>query len=290
MLGLDPGALALEPDFGGYGGGVLHGPWPPQPLPQSEVGAGQARRFAGAMPGPCLAIGGNATAGRAVARPWPQLLEGLSGRLVVNCAMPHAGVDAMLQNADLMAAARSAELCLIELPDAITLSNGFYAVHPRRNDRFLRADPLLQRLYPEIDFTPFSFIRHMVLTLWKTDAARFEEVRRVLAQRWSERMELLLERLEGRVVLIWWGNRRPLAPGDPLGLRPGAPQLVDRRMIEQLRRAADGLVEVVETERFRSSALPHDPAEDFAARLLPGPESHAAMAGQLLPWLRQPTL
>lgn len=240
-------------------------------------------------PGFCLAVGGNATAGRCVDAAWPQLLEKTSGRMVANFALPHLGVDAMLRDADLLSAAAGADLRFIELPDAITLSNRFYAVHPRRNDRFVRAEPLLQRLYPEVDFTDFTFIRHLIGSLWQLDAVRFTAVREELARCWLERMELLIDRLEGPVVLIWWGNRPPPPPGAVQGLAPGAPQLVDREMLAKLRNCSRGVVEMV----IPSALIPYlsgrgRKTEMLAARELPGAAAHVALARSLLPWMRRP--
>jgi hypothetical protein len=54
------------------------------------------------------------------------------------------------------------------------LSNPYYTVHPRRNDRFLRASARLQNLYQDVDFTEFHFTRHMLQTLQMVSAPRFE--------------------------------------------------------------------------------------------------------------------
>ena len=240
-------------------------------------------------PGYCLAVGGNATAGRFVSRPWPHLLERRSGRVICNFARPHAGLDAMIGNVELMRVAALAELRLIEVPDAITMTNGYYAVHPRRNDRFVRAEPALIRLYPEVDFTQFSFTRHLVISLWAQDPERFELLRAALSARWLARMEELLHRLDGRSVLIWWAKRPPLAPGAEANLRPGAPQLVDHAMLEAVRPRVDGLVKVVIPEVIDDPSRKRvDPAAVVAAHELPSEHAHGEIARQLLPWLRLP--
>ena len=61
----------------------------------------------------------------------------------------------------------------------VTAPNRFYAVHPRRNDRFLRPSAKIEALFPEIDFTEFSFNRHMLSALESVSADRFGQVRRV---------------------------------------------------------------------------------------------------------------
>ncbi len=62
------------------------------------------------------------------------------------------------------------------------LSNTFYSVHPRRNDRFLGATPRLRALYPEMDFTDFAFARHLLHSLSALASRRFSEVTAQLHQ------------------------------------------------------------------------------------------------------------
>lgn len=241
-----------------------------------------------AQPGYCVALGGDGTAGRFVAESWPRLLERLSGRMVLNFAAPHSGLDAMLVDGELLRVAAGARLRLIEIPNAINLTNPFYKVHLRRNERIVAATPLLGRLYPEVDFTEFSFTRHMILRLWEVDRERFMEVSKVLSQVWSEKIELLLDKLEGASVLIWWGNRPPLAKGDEQALLPGAPMLVDAEMIMAVREMAEGLVELVTPDHLGGAPQrPRGPLDVVAARELPGAESHSTLAARLLPWLYQ---
>ena len=54
---------------------------------------------------------------------------------------------------------------MIQVSGAQNLSNRFHAVHPRRNDRFLRASTLLKTIYRDVDFTEFNFTRHLLTTL-----------------------------------------------------------------------------------------------------------------------------
>ncbi len=57
-------------------------------------------------------------------------------------------------------------MTVIQVMGAHNMSNRFYAVHPRRNDRFLRASlGCCKTIYPEVDFTEFNFTRHMLTAL-----------------------------------------------------------------------------------------------------------------------------
>jgi hypothetical protein len=60
---------------------------------------------------------------------------------------------------------------------AQNLSNRLYTVHPRRNDRFLRASGILRTIYRDVDFTEFHFTRHMLDHLRCLSEDRFDIVR-----------------------------------------------------------------------------------------------------------------
>lgn len=267
-----PGAGALDYFPCRYGAArlVFRGPW-------------RAVR-----PGYSVALGGAATYGRFVARPWPQLLEQASGQMVLNLGVPQAGPDAWLAEPELLDLAARARLRFLAVPGAVNLSNRFYTVHPRRNDRFLRASPLLQRLYPEIDFTDFAFTRHLVRVLASHGAPRFAELAQGLSQAWLDRMGQLMAALKGPTVLVWFADRPPPLPDDPPDLAQGAPLLVDRMMLTALRPHLAGLVELVHPACAGSTeGKSFAPFEAPAAAALPGPAAHQALADALLPWLRQ---
>ncbi|WP_323040813.1 DUF6473 family protein [Gemmobacter sp.] len=265
-----PGAGALDyfPCRYGQSRLVFRGPW-------------RAARGAYAV-----ALGGEETYGRFVADPWPRRLEGATGRMVLNLGVPHAGPDAWLHDPEVLRLAMGADLRILQVPGAVNLSNPLYTVHPRRNDRFLRASPRLQRLFPEVDFMDFAFTRHMIRALAGRGQPRFAEVAQVLAAAWLERMGALLDGLGGRTVLLWFADRPPPAPGARMQLAPGAPLLVDTMMLRAVRPRVAGLVEV-QSPRFTGNTHGMDfgPLEEAAARSLPGPEGHEAVALALMPWL-----
>jgi hypothetical protein len=61
-----------------------------------------------------------------------------------------------------IAEARAATAIVLQIQGAQTLSNRLYTVHPRRNDRFVRASGILRTIYRDVDFTEFHFTRHML--------------------------------------------------------------------------------------------------------------------------------
>ena len=143
------------------------------------------------------------------------------GRLLSPSALVE-GVDAHLADPALAERARMAQAFVLVLPPLGNLSNPFYAVHPRRNDRFVTARAPLRALYPEIDFAVFAFTGALLGTLAATCPVRFVEMRRDLSRHWTGAMTELLQRLPARGVLLEppaapWLARPPL-PHHP-GLR-----------------------------------------------------------------------
>lgn len=233
-----------------------------------------------------VALGGEETYGRFIADPWPARLEAAGGRMVLNMGVPHAGPDAWLNEPDLLRLAAGAELRILQVPGAVNLSNPLYTVHPRRNDRFLRASPRLQRMFPEVDFMDFAFTRHMIRALAGRSPQRFAELAQVLGETWLARMAELLEALGGRTVLLWFADRPPPLPGERLRLAQGAPLLVDTMMLQAVRPRVAGLVEVASPAfTGNTQGMDFGPLEAAAARALPGPEAHEEVARALLPWL-----
>jgi hypothetical protein len=231
------------------------------------------------------ALGGAETYGRFVAHPWPDLLEQQSGRMVLNLGCPSAGPDAWLNEPDLLRLMSRANLRIVQVQGAGTLSNRFFSVHPRRNDRFLRASPRLRRLYPEVDFTEFTFTGHLLASLAALGGPRFVEVAEELGQVWVQRMADLLGVLKGPTTLLWLADRPPPSPAQRLGLAPGAPLLVDSAMLAAVqRKGGAGLVEVVLASRDGGIEGKHfAELEEPAALASPGPAAHLAIARALLP-------
>jgi hypothetical protein len=104
---------------------------------------------------------------------FPELLEDHVGLPVVNLGAINAGIDVFSCDETVLSACSGARAVVLQAMGAHNLRNRFYSVHQRRNDRFLRASPLLSTLYPEVDFTEFAFTRHLIQTLHDTDPGGF---------------------------------------------------------------------------------------------------------------------
>ncbi|MEY4982993.1 MAG: hypothetical protein RIR62_1259 [Pseudomonadota bacterium] len=233
-------------------------------------------------------LGGSETYGKFVPTPFPALCETATGRVSVNLGAMQAGPDVWLNDPAVLDVAARAAVTVVQIPGAVNLTNRLYSVHPRRNDRFLRASPLLQSLYREVDFTEFSFVRHMLGSLRAASPDKFGVLAEELRQAWQGRMKTVLSRLPGVKVLLWVGSAAPPAAGQALVPEGDAP-LVDRAMIDAIRRHANEYVEVVTSPFARAqgtAGMVFDSSEEAAARGLPGPAAHAEIAGALAPVLR----
>ncbi len=189
-------------------------------------------------------IGGTETYGKFLERPYPALLEERLGSTFVNLGCVNAGLDVFVNDPTVLEICTNAELVVVQATGAQNMSNRFYAVHPRRNDRFLRASNLLKTIYREVDFSDINFTRHLLKVLWEASPDKFAMVEAELKEAWLGRMKGLIARLEGRVVLLWMADH---APEEAPAYSPEAPDplFLDAQMIDTLRPLLAGLAEVV---------------------------------------------
>ena len=159
-----------------------------------------------------LFLGGTETFGRFVPEPFPALLAGRLGIAAVNMGCVNAGLDAYAGDATVLAAAARAETTVIQAIGAHNLSNRFYSVHPRRNDRFTVAQAPLRDLYPEEDFTDYAFTQHLLGALQRRCPRRFARVVEELQSVWRARMSQILAETRGRAVLLWIADAPPPTP------------------------------------------------------------------------------
>lgn len=232
-------------------------------------------------------LGGTESYGRFVDRPYPDRLQTLTGVRSVNFACLNAGVDAFLNTEEVIQASRGATLRVVQVLGAQNMTNRYYSVHPRRNDRFLRASPSLKSLFGEVDFTTFNFTRHMLATLRDVSPERFAILAETLKLSWISRMRQLLSSVGGPVVLLRMADHAPPPPGAEPRLDRD-PLLVDAEMIAAVVPFATVHVDV---RIPLASEDPPDarglsPYQAAAAAEMPGPRAHVAVAEALAPVLR----
>ncbi|MBV2359805.1 hypothetical protein KUH32_08465 [Thalassococcus sp. CAU 1522] len=237
-------------------------------------------------------IGGTETYGRFMPEPYPVLLERATGRPCVNFGGINAGLDLYLKDPAILGVLAGARVVVMQVMGAQNMSNRFYAVHPRRNDRFLRASERLQELFPEVDFTEFHFTRHMLVRLHDLCPARFGTLVEELRLSWVARMKHLLAMLPGSVVLVWLADH---LPGSGDGVEAGDPLFVTPEMLETVRPRVSDLVTIVpaaESRQANRSDLVFTEFEAAAAAEMLGSAAHAqateALADVIRPLLTMP--
>mgnify|MGYP006298917155 FL=1 len=232
-------------------------------------------------------FGGSETFGRFVPRPFPDLLSEAVGLSCVNMGCINAGVDVFADDPALVAAAARADTTVIQILGAQNLSNRYYTVHPRRNDRFVGATPELAALYPEVDFTEFNFTRHLLITLERICPDRFAAVIDALQRRWMAQMTALIDRCGARTILLWIGSSEPPQEARQIASAPD-PLFVDVAMMAALAARADDLVTVVPSAAARAAGtrgMVFDEIEAPVAAETAGPAVHAEIADALSPVL-----
>ena len=236
-------------------------------------------------------IGGTETYGKFIEKPFPALVEKAMRQTCVNLGCVNGGIDAFVNDPTVMGICADADLTVVQIMGANFLSNRFYSVHPRRNDRFLRASTVLQAIYPDVDFSEFSFTRHMLGALHTKSIERFDTVVKELREAWLARMRNMLDQIGDKVILLWfsedplsdehWADRPNQLQVDPL--------FITASMIDELRPMVKGVVVANPTERAisqgsRGMYFPASQAK--AASEMLGVDCHVEASAALIPKIR----
>lgn len=234
-------------------------------------------------------LGGLETYGKFIERPFPSLLEERLGIACVNLGWPNAGVDVFLNEPAVLDICARARAVVVQLPCAQNMSNRFYSVHPRRNDRFIGPTALMRSIFPEVDFTEFHFTRHMLRHVGQSAPDRIGLIRDELQRLWVVRMRQLLGSIGGRATLLRLSEGSQCADegrGDPMT----DAAFVTSQMIHAIADHAGPAVTVTmgaAAHRTGNAGMVFSELESAAAALLPGPSAHRQAARALYPVLRQ---
>jgi hypothetical protein len=244
------------------------------------------------LDGPYVAfVGGTETYGKFLADPYPALVEEQLEQTCVNFGCVNASIDAFINEPAVMAACHDATMTVIQIMGAHNISNRFYTVHPRRNDRFLRASTVLRAIFPEVDFSDFCFTRHMLGRLHDIAPNRFAIVREELQTAWVARMRSFLSEVGPRTILLWFAEHLPSDTpweerADPFRTEP---LFVTRKMIDSLRPHVRGVVMAQPSARAlarRGTGMIHAPLDAAAAAEMMGTAAHQEAAVALTGALR----
>ncbi|MEO9823821.1 MAG: DUF6473 family protein [Paracoccaceae bacterium] len=237
--------------------------------------------------GPYIAtLGGTETFGPFVQAPYPTLLEDWLDQTVVNLGVRQAGVSLFASEQWLLDCASKSDVAVLQVLGAGNMSNRLYSVHSRRNDRFLAVSPALKELFPEVDFTEFSFIRHLLQSLADRSSDGFEVLVEELRFAWVQRMKRVLSCIDAPVIMLWMSDRSSSTPAE----RPQGPEplFVTKAMMGALEPLVASVVEVVaSTEVDRLEGKQYTQMERDAAYSAPTPVHHAQVAEQLCNAIRE---
>ncbi len=236
-------------------------------------------------------IGGTETYGKFIQQPFPALVEQGIRQTCVNFGGVGAGVDAFVNDQSVLEICRDADLTVLQIMGANYLSNRFYSVHPRRNDRFVAASSVLQEIYKDVDFSEFSFIRHMLGALHNQSPQQFEIVVNELRQAWLARMKNLLGNIGRRVILLWFSDE--LLSDQDWSMRPAQlqtdPLFITAKMVDELRPlVADIVVVNPSTAALSEGAkgMIYPPSQEAMASEMLGARCHQEASVQLVESIR----
>lgn len=232
-------------------------------------------------------LGGTETYGKFIANPFPVLVEQRIERNCINLGCMNAGVDVFSTDVQIAEMASGADVTVVQIMGAHNMSNRFYTVHPRRNDRFLKPTTLLQAIYREVDFAQFNFNKHMLQRLFTLSPGRFDTVVDELQQAWLARMRLLLNKIKGKTVLLWFADHMP---DDVLPTEVQKdPWFITREMVEEMRPLATDVIEVVpspSTCALGTEGMVFGQMEAPVAKHLLGPAAHQQAAAAVVECVR----
>ena len=232
-------------------------------------------------------VGGSETYGKFIEHPFPALLEEELDMPCINFGCMHAGVDLILNDRMLTNAMKSSALTVVQVSSPRNMSNRFYSVHPRRNDRFLKPSKLLKSIYRDVDFSQFNFTKHLLTELRDISSERFSDVVDELQEAWRARMRSLLSQSEGKTVILWMSDHAPQQAFDTFG---SDPWFVTQDLIDEIKQDATEYVEVVASKAAReagTNGMHYSDLEEPAARHALSPLVHQEAAEQLEPVLRR---
>ena len=226
-------------------------------------------------------VGSSETYGKFVETPFVEMVEEAMGIPCANFSAMNAGVDAFIHDPSLLGLFNRSQTTVIQVMGAQNMSNRFYSVHARRNDRFLKASTLLRSIYREVDFSEFSFTRHLLTTLKAVSPQRFAAIEMELRSAWFARMELMLRQINGRCILLWLREPQPeIFSAADLGPEP---LFLDAPLVGRLQGMVDEIVEVdIAHERGVLDGMVYSAMEAPVAQQMIGPATHRKIADRLL--------
>ncbi|MEL7165172.1 MAG: DUF6473 family protein [Pseudomonadota bacterium] len=232
-------------------------------------------------------FGGTLTYGKFIETPFPQLVEADLGHTCVNFGCVNGGIDVYAADPVLREVAVNAAVTVIQVTSPRNMSNRFYKVHPRRNDRFVEASALMRTIYREVDFAEFNFTNHMLKRLKLVSPDRFSSVIDELQSAWVARMRLVLSQIPGKTVLLWASDAGPENQPREIDTDPA---FVSEKMLHEIEPLVTRSVRIVASEdamAMGTEGMVFADMDTPAAKVMLGPEVHREIADGLVPVLRE---
>ncbi|MDG1971221.1 MAG: DUF6473 family protein [Paracoccaceae bacterium] len=202
-------------------------------------------------------LGAAQTFGRYVNNPFPAQLADMLGVPVANLGTAGAGPGFFLRDSMALEAASNAELCVIQVMSARSLSNRMFQVRPKKNAQLSAVSKALSDLFPHVDFETFSYAHNMLNQIAEEDPAKFIEVERELKTAWDARTRLMLESIHTKKILFWFSERAPNEEprnNDKTSMLK-YPHYVDQAMLDAVTPFVDKVVYCISNEGMPQSLL-----------------------------------
>lgn len=187
-------------------------------------------------------LGDGHTFGRYVARPYPALLHDELDHTVVNYGAGAAGPGFFLRDLQVMNAASGADICVVQVMSARSLSNRMFKVKMEIDQKIDVVSKTLENMFPHVDFETFTYAHNMLNQLQSLDPEGFIEVEAELREAWIARTRSMLKAVRTKRILFWFSERAPdeMTGHDEAWLK--YPQHVDQEMLNAVRPFADEVV------------------------------------------------
>ena len=205
------------------------------------------------------------------------------------------GRSFFLLDPQVLNAASRAALCVVQVMPANCISNRMFIVRPRRNARLHGVSEMLTGIYPEVDFSRFTYARAMLRHLSGFQDNRFRLVVNEMRNAWIARTRTLIAAIQAPVLLFWLSQRAPHEEREDTTDFWHYPNFVNRSMIDSVKEDAEGYLECI-----TSAGMPQDLTVDGKPALykpngepilenrdFPSPETHQQAAVALVPEVRR---
>lgn len=233
-------------------------------------------------------IGGTETFGKFIKVPFPQLVEDRLGIACVNLGQPNAGPEVFLRDPVIAWLSAEAQVTIVQVMGVQNVSNDFYQVHPRRNDRIIALHAPLRALFHDVDFADVHYTKHLLYHLYRVAPDRFTDLQDHLRETWLKQMRTLLMQANNQSVLLWFAGHE--APSGKTCRLDRDPFLVTEPMIAALTPYASAVVKAVATPAPRwagTHGMVFSEMDAHAAAEMLPPLAHQDAAQELTRTLRQ---